>query len=308
MTKVLAIDVGGTKLVYAILNEKGEFLSEAKRTSTPKEINELRNTFKKIIEENENNIDIIAFATAGAINLDNTRVDSSTPNMPDGYNKIDFSLLSKKPVYVENDANAAAWAEYKVGAAVGEDNNITITLGTGVGGGFIVDGKLVRGKSGRGGEVGSMKINGRNRICTCHRKNCFESYASGTGLKITAEEVAENDSVFKNSIYNNKQPKEITTYDIIAGINKDDNYSKKVFDIWKNDLIIGLINITNIFDTETIVISGGLGKFINTEELEAVVNSEIVVSPVKIKLAKAGNYAGMIGAALLSCDKYFPNK
>ena len=69
-----------------------------------------------------------------------------------------------------------------------------------------------------------------------------------------------------------------------------------------------MINITNIFDTETIVISGGLGEFINTEEIENAVNSEIVVSPVKIKLAKAGNYAGMIGAALLACDKYFPNK
>ena len=308
MTKVLAIDVGGTKLVYAIINENGEFLTEVQRTSTPKEINELKNTFKKIIEENENNIDVVAFATAGAVNLDNTRVDSSTPNMPDGYNQMDFSKLSSKLVYVENDANAAAWAEYKVGAAMGEDNNITITLGTGVGGGFIVDGKLVRGKSGRGGEVGSMKINGRGRICTCHRENCFESYASGTGLKITAEEVAQKANVFKDSIYKDKSPEEITTYDIIAGLKQNDEYSKMVFNIWKNDLITGLINITNIFDTETIVISGGLGEFINTKEIEEAVNSEIVVSPVKIKLAKAGNYAGMIGAALLASNKYFTNK
>ena len=157
--KVLSIDVGGTKLVYAIINEKGEFLNEVKRVSTPKNIDELKSLFKKIIEENESDVDMIAFATAGAVNITNTKVDSSTPNLPDGYNDIDFSLLSKKPVYVENDANAAAWAEYKVGSAIGEDNNITITLGTGVGGGFIVDGKLLRGKSGRGGEVGSIKIN-----------------------------------------------------------------------------------------------------------------------------------------------------
>jgi glucokinase len=224
--------------------------------------------------------------------------------MPDGYNKLDFSTLSKKPVFVENDANAAAWAEYKVGAAVNEPNNITITLGTGVGGGFIVNGILLRGKSGKAGEVGSMKINGRDRICTCHRKNCFESYASGTGLKKTAEEIAENDSIFKNSIYKTKKPEEITTYDIIDGLKKNDEYSKKVFNIWKQDLIIGLINITNIFDTETIVISGGMGEFIDTKELETAINNEIVVSPVKIKLAKAGNYSGMIGAAILACDKF----
>lgn len=304
MTKVLAIDVGGTKLSYAIINEKGEFLSEVKKTSTAKKIEELIQTFKNIIAENEKDVDMIAFATAGAVNIENTKVDSSTPNLPKGYNDIDFSTLSQKPVFVENDANAAAWAEYKVGAAVGEDNNITITLGTGVGGGFIVDGKLLRGKSGRGGEVGSMKINGRGRVCTCNRKDCWESYASGTGLKYTAEEVAENDPIFSTSMFKTKQPKEVTTYDIVAGVKENDEYSIKVFNIWKQDLITGLINITNIFDPETIVISGGMGEFINTQEIENAVNKEIVVSPIKIKLAKASNYSGMIGAALLACEKF----
>ncbi len=305
MTKILALDAGGTKLIYSILNEKGNFLTDVKRTETPKKLDDLIRLFKKIISTCEDEVDCIAFATAGAVNSLNTKVESSTPNMPPGYNTIDFSKLSKKPVYVENDANAAAWAEYRTGAAIGCDNTIIITLGTGVGGGFIVDGRLLRGKSGRGGEVGSMKINGRGRICTCGRKDCFESYASGTGLKKTAEETAMTDILFKSSIYKDKNPSEITTYDIIDGLDKSDNYSKKVFNIWKQDLIVGLINITNIFDTESIVISGGMGKFINTEEIETAINSETVVSPVKVKLAKAGNYSGMIGAAILSAEKYF---
>lgn len=304
MKKVLAIDVGGTKLIYAIINEKGEFLSEVKKTATPKNIEELKNTFKKIISENEKEIDFTAFATAGAVNIENTKVESSTPNMPLGYNSLNFTELSSKPVFVENDANAAAWAEYKTGAAIGEENNITITLGTGIGGGFIVNGKLLRGKSGRAGEVGSMKIQGRGRICTCKRKDCFESYASGSGLKKTAEEIAKNDSIFLTSIYKTKKPEEITTYDIISGLKENDDYSKKVFNIWKQDLIIGLINITNIFDPESIILSGGMGEFINTKEIEEAINSEIVVSPVKVKLAKAGNYSGMIGAALLACEKF----
>ena len=304
MKKVLAIDVGGTKLIYAIINEKGEFLSEVKKTATPKNIEELKNTFKKIISENEKEVDFTAFATAGAVNIENTKVESSTPNMPLGYNSLNFTELSSKPVFVENDANAAAWAEYKTGAAIDEENNITITLGTGIGGGFIVNGKLLRGKSGRAGEVGSMKIQGRGRTCTCKRKDCFESYASGSGLKKTAEEIAKNDSIFLTSIYKTKNPGEITTYDIIAGIKSNDDYSLKVFNIWKQDLIIGLINITNIFDPESIIISGGMGEFINTKEIEEAINSEIVVSPVKVKLAKAGNYSGMIGAALLACEKF----
>lgn len=304
MKKILGIDVGGTKIVYAMINENGNFLTTPEKTSTPKNIEELISLFKNIITKHENDIDITAFATAGAVNIENTRVDSSTPNLPTGYNSIDFSTLSKKPVFVENDANAAAWAEFKVGAAIGEKNTITITLGTGVGGGFIVDGKLLRGKSGRAGEVGSMKIQGRGRVCTCNRKDCFESYSSGTGLKKTAEELALTSKYFKESIYKDKTPKNITTYDIINGLKNNDEYSKAVFETWKNDLVVGLINITNIFDPESIIISGGMGEFINTKEMENKINSEIVVSPVKIKLAKAGNYSGMIGAALLASEKY----
>lgn len=304
MKRILAIDVGGTKLVHAVINEKGEFLTEPEKTSTPKNIKELTDLFKNIISEYEKDIDMTAFATAGTVNITNTRVESSTPNMPEGYNSLDFSTLSRKPVFVENDANAAAWAEYKTGAAQGEKNTITITLGTGIGGGFIVDGKLLRGKSGRGGEVGSMKIQGRGRICSCLRKDCFESYSSGSGLKKTAEELALNDTIFKTSIYKSKKPQEITTYDIINGLKQNDEYSKKVFDIWRDDLIIGLINITNIFDPESIIISGGMGEFINTREVEDKINSEIVVSPVTIKLANAGNYSGMIGAAILAAEKY----
>ncbi len=304
MKKILAIDAGGTKITCAVINENGNFLTEIEKYQTPKKIDELISLFKTIISKHENNIDMTAFATAGAVNITNTKVDSSTPNMPSGYNELDFSQLSNKPVFVENDANAAAWAEYKIGAAQGEDNTITITLGTGVGGGFIVNGRLLRGKSGRAGEVGSMKINGQKRICTCNRFDCWESYASGSGLKKTSEQIAKTDNIFKSSIFNTKKFEDITTYDIIDGLNQNDEYSKKVFDIWKQDLIVGLINITNIFDPESIIISGGMGKFINTDEIQNAINSEIVVSPVKIKLAKAGNYSGMIGAALLACQKF----
>ena len=304
MTKILTFDIGGTKILYTISNEKGEFLTEIKRSSTPKNIEDLKNLFQSIIKEHEKEVDIIAFATAGTVNITNTKVDSSTHNMPEGYNTIDFSKFSEKKVYVENDANAAAWAEYKICAAIGEDNNITITLGTGIGGGFIVDGKLLRGKSGRAGEVGSIKILGRNRLCTCGRKDCFEGYASGSGLKFTAEEIAQNDVIFKNSILKDKKPEDITTYDIIEGVKNNDLYSIKVFDIWKQDLITGLINITNIFDTEIIIISGGMGEFINIDEIQNAINSEIVVSPIKVKSAKAGIYSGLIGSALLAYEKF----
>lgn len=143
MKKALGIDVGGTKISYAIIDENGEFVNKIKKVPTPKTLEELKETFKNIVAENEKDVDYIAFATAGAINLENTKVESSSPNMPEGYNTIEFTTLSKKPIYVENDANAAAWAEYKVGAAKGYDNNVMVTLGTGIGGGIIINGAML---------------------------------------------------------------------------------------------------------------------------------------------------------------------
>ena len=105
MKKALGIDIGGTKILYGIVNEKGEILSELKKTPTPKTADEIYSTLKKIIEENYNDIDAVGLSSAGAVNLENTRVLSSTPNLPDGYNQIDFSTLSDKKIYVENDAN-----------------------------------------------------------------------------------------------------------------------------------------------------------------------------------------------------------
>ncbi len=304
MKKILTIDAGGTKITCAVTDTTGKIIGEVEKYSTPKNINDLIELFKSIIKKYEDETECISIATAGAVNTENTKVESSTPNMPEGYNNLDFSGLSKKRVFVENDANCAAWAEYKLGAARGDENTITVTLGTGIGGGFIAGGRLLRGKSGRGGEVGSMKIKDKGRICTCRRKDCWESYASGTGLKMTAEEVASNDLCFKTSIFKDKNPADITTYDIIEGISVKDEYSLKVFNIWKQDLITGLINIANIFDPESIIISGGMGKFTDACEIQESVNKEIVVSPVKIKQAEAGNYSGMLGAALLACEKF----
>lgn len=305
MKNILGIDVGGTKISYAVINNIGDFVSPITKIKTPKKIEEMVNLFKKIISENEKNIDAVAFATAGAVNLSNTKVDSSTPNLPKGYNKIDFTSLSTKPVYVENDANAAAFAEFKKGAAKGAMHTIIITIGTGIGGGIISNGKLLRGKSGRGGEVGSIKIYPDfRRKCTCGGYDCWESYASGTGLQTTAQEFAQTDPSFKASCLKNKKPIALTTYDIIEGIEIKDIFSKKVFEIWQQDLVAGLISLTNIFDPESIIISGGMGEFIKFDKLEKQINDSIVVSPIRLLPAKMKNDAGMVGAALLVFQKY----
>lgn len=305
MNKILSIDVGGTKISYCIINAEGVLISDIFKQSTPKDLNKLIEVFKKIISENEDKVDHVAFATAGAVNLENTKVESSTPNLPLGYCDIDFSKLSKKPVFVENDANAAAWAEYTLGAAKGHHNTVIVTLGTGIGGGIIINGKLLRGKSGRAAEIGSIKLYpDKRRKCNCGNYDCWESYASGTGLKNTAQELTLTLKEFETSYIKDKKIEEISTHDIIKGIKENDEFSIKVFGKWHEHLLSGLISLTDIFDPESIIISGGMGEFIAFEKLEKQINEAIVVSPIKLLPAKMKNNAGMIGVALLANNKF----
>jgi glucokinase len=214
--------------------------------------------------------------------------------------------LSSKKVFIENDANCAVWAEYKSGAGKGFDTVLIATIGTGIGGGLVSKGKLFRGATGNALEVGSMKIFADKRQkCTCGRYDCWESYASGTGLKKCAEVGAGTYAEFKDSFLNSKQVDEITTYDIIEGVQKQDAFSKKVFEQWVDYMILGLVNLTNIFNPDCIVISGGMCEFLDFQDMENRINEEIVVSKTKVKIATTKNNAGMIGAGLLAINSLY---
>ena len=290
MKKALAIDVGGTKIYSAIVNVNGEIISDVEKTPTPKNYDDIISTFKSIISKHENEVDVIAFSTCGAVNNENTRILGSTGNIAGQYPATNFLELSKKPVFLENDANCAAWAEYKIGASKDCRHSIMLTLGTGVGGGIIVDGKLLKGKNGAAGEMHFKLRTDKHRKCTCGAWDCFEIYCSGTGLKLTAAEMSQN-------------PK-ITTYDVIGGVELKDELMMKIFNRWQDDILAGIIGLANIFDPDVVVLSGSMAQFVDTHYLTKMVNEEIVTTPTRVVKAEAGNYSGMVGAALLAFDKY----
>jgi len=284
--KALAFDIGGTKISHAIIDENGHILSEIEKHSTPKDLDELKNLLKNTVLKYEKQVDAIAIATAGAVNNENSKVISSTGNLVKGYNTIDFKSLSKKKVFVENDANAAAWAEHILGAAKGCAYSVMATLGTGVGGGIILDNKLFKGKSGGAGEMHFKMYADKRRKCSCGSWDCFEAYASGTGLKLTAEEMLNDTNV--------------TTYKVIDGVKNGDKKMRQVFDKWQNDILVGLIGLANLFDPDCLVLSGSMAEFVDAAFLEKGVNAEIVTAPTKVYKATTGNHAGMIGVTLLA--------
>lgn len=289
MKKALGIDLGGTKIAVAIVDDKGNIFGNIERFATPKTKKEIVETLKNIISKYENKVDFFALATAGAVNNENTRVIGSTANLPKGYKDIDFQSLTNKKFFLENDANCAAWAEYKIGASKGCNNSVMLTLGTGVGGGIIIDGKLLKGKSGSAGEMHFMMSRKQERSCTCGTFDCFEAYASGNGLRKTAIETTKNPDV--------------TTYDVIQGAKDNVDTCLKALEIWQNDIALGILGLTNIFDPDCFVLSGSMEKFVDTKKIEKFVNKNTVTTPTKIYHAKAGNYSGLIGAVLLGFEQ-----
>lgn len=286
MKKALAIDVGGTKIYSAVINENGEIISEIEKNPTPETFEEIKSLFELIIKKHEREIDVVAFSTCGAVNNQNDGILGSTGNIAKNYPKMPFKSLSSKPVFVENDANCAAWAEHIIGASKGCANSVMLTLGTGVGGGIIVNNKLLKGKNGAAGEMHFKMYCDKRRKCTCGAWDCFEIYASGKGLKITAEEISKNPNV--------------TTYDVIEGVKSNDELMIKIFNRWQDDITAGIVGLANIFDPDCFVLSGSMAAFVDTNKIEQNVNNQIVTTPTKVFKAKAGNYSGMIGAALLA--------
>lgn len=289
MKKALALDVGGTKIYNAIVNENGEIISEIEKHATPKTFDEIKKTFIEIIKKHENDVDVIAFSTCGAVNNQNSKILGSTGNIAKGYPQMPFLELSTKPVFVENDANCAAWAEHEIGASVNCPTSVMITLGTGVGGGIIIDNKLLKGQNGAAGEMHFKMYSDKRRKCTCGSWDCFEIYASGTGLKITAQEMLKDQNV--------------TTYDVMNGVKNKNQEMLDVYHRWEEDITNGIIGLANIFDPDCVVLSGSLAQFVETDKVEKIVNQEICTTPTRVVKATAGNYSGMIGAALLAFQK-----
>jgi glucokinase len=286
--KALSVDVGGTKIYSAIIDENGLIISDIEKNPTPKTFDEIKSLFESIIEKNEKDVDVIAFSTCGAVNNENNHILGSTGNIAKGYPDMPFKELSQKPVFVENDANCAAWAEYKIGASKGSKVSVMLTLGTGVGGGIIINNQLLKGQNGAAGEMHFKMYSDKRRKCTCGGWDCFEIYASGKGLKITAEEISHNP--------------DITTYDVIEGVDKNNPQMTEVFNTWQEHITQGIIGLANIFDPDCFVLSGSMAEFVDTEKIEKKVNSEIVTTKTSVRKGSAGNYSGMIGAALLALE------
>ena len=310
----LGIDLGGTNIVAAVVNEKYEIIAEAKNpTLCPRPWNEILDDVTKTAVEAANlaNLKISDFAFVGIGSPGVISVETGTVivavNL--GFNNVPLTkYLSEKlevPVILENDANAAAYGEFKAGIAKNTKNFIALTIGTGIGSGVVLDGKIYRGSNGIAGELGHSVIKLGGRPCSCGRRGCIDVYASATGLITTTKEAMEKD---KESIMWQLSEGDIKKVDGITAFKaarQNDKTALEVVNSYIEVLAASITNIINTFQPDMITIAGGIsreGDFL-LNPVKSLVEKESLKNPAqpepKIAIAQLQDKAGVIGAALL---------
>ncbi len=309
----IGIDLGGTNIKVGLVDENYNIVAKATtKTNLPRPAEEICGSIVETVWEVLNQakvtigeVNSIGIGTPGTANR-NSGVVLYSCNL--GFKNTDLRSIIKeklgKEVYVENDANAAAFGEVLAGAGKGYKDVVVVTLGTGVGGGIIIDGKIYTGFNFCGAELGHTVIHFGGRQCGCGRKGCFEAYSSATALiNMTREGMeAHPDSKMWQIAGSLDGVDGKTAFD---GWRAGDAAASDVVDMYIEYLGCGLTNIVNTFQPEVLLIGGGICKEGEnlTKPLEKILaRDSYCIDPersTKLDIAKLGNDAGIIGAAYL---------
>ncbi|MBQ8165298.1 MAG: ROK family protein [Clostridia bacterium] len=310
----IGIDLGGTNIALGIVTEDGKLLKKvstptnAQRSAEEIAVNMVEATLALIESENISREEIISIGIGvpGAVD-DANGICVLTANLPfKNFNIAEvFKRYTDIPVRLANDANCAALGEAISGAAQGCNSALVVTLGTGVGGGVIIDSKIYAGFNYAGGELGHMVTHRGGRQCNCGRKGCFETYASATALvRDTKEAAVKNPDSYLYKICGGDTEK-LNGKSAFDGKEAGDKVSAEVVENYMDELAVGIINYINIFQPEILLLGGGVAnqKENLLKPLREKVYKEIYgadfLPRTKIDCTVLGNDAGIIGAAML---------
>ena len=309
----IGIDLGGTNIAVGIVTKEGEIV---KKTSVPARAErpfeeifaDMAACIARLLNETgipEGEIASIGIGTPGCIDTEKGMLVFAG-NFKYGkmvnYRELMAKHYPNIPVYIGNDANVAALGEVRAGSAKGMRHAIMITLGTGVGGGIIINGEIYEGQASAAGELGHIVLVQHGEQCTCGRKGCWEAYASVTGLVRQTKAAMQANP---DSIMNNTPMDQVSGRTAFDAAKKGDKAALAVVDRYEEYIAEGLADMVNIFRPEVLIIGGGICK--EGEYLLAPVRKYVgekafgagLLPEQKIVAASLGNDAGLIGAALL---------
>ena len=305
----IGIDIGGTNIAAALVGEGGGIV---KSISAPTNADGgaeavtggILRVCERLLEGLTETPRSVGIGVPGVVNAETGEV-MFTPNLPLSGVNITRGIGEKLgcPVFTGNDANCAALGEAYAGALRDAQSGVFITLGTGVGGGIILNKRLYTGSNGLAGEIGHMVISMGGHECGCGRRGCFEAYASATGLVRTARELADmyEDSILREAL------DRLDSRAVFDAMRAGDRAARLAVDKYIKHLAAGIANLINMFAPETVCIGGGVSNAWDciSEPLRAAVDAEKYArfSPefpqTRIIRAELGGDAGVIGAAVL---------
>ena len=309
----LGIDVGGTNLAAGLVTEDGKLLHRSSwpvdRTMPAEELPRAVARLCRFTAEESGTpleeITDIGVGIPGQVD-DRSGVVVQTPNLPFHNTPFRAIFLEEldKPVHLGNDANCAAVAEYVAGAAAGAESALMVTLGTGIGGGYVANNRLYTGITGSAFEVGHMVTHVGGRHCGCGKIGCWEQYGSASALiRMGREAMAEDAGSLMHSLCG-RDPGKLGGRTVFEAAEKGDPAACRVLDRYLDELTAGLVNVINILQPEVICLGGGISsasdKLLYAPLTERVRRNMFDESyPVNIRRALLGNDAGIIGAAML---------
>lgn len=308
----IGVDVGGTKVLGGVVNEHGTVLAHARRDTPRQGGSALTQAIADVALELMKDFDVasVGISAAGFVSSDRKTM-LATPNIA-GWNGVnldkELGVLIGLPLVIENDANAAAWGEARFGAAVNEDHMMMLTIGTGIGGGVVVNGQLYRGAFGVAAEFGHMRVVPDGHLCGCGARGCFEQYASGNALLRHAREaISASPEIARNLLaLGDGTVAGLTGKHITDAARQGDAVALAAFNTTAQWLGAGIASLCVVLDPACVVIGGGVieaGEILLGPTREAVERNMPFAgkhpSP-RIIAAELGNEAGLVGAADLA--------
>ena len=312
MSLTIGIDVGGTKVLGGVVDEAGKVLTTARKDTPRQGGSALTQTIADVAKEllEQHSVASVGVSAAGFVSSDRKTM-LATPNIAD-WNGVDLdnqlTTLIGLPVVIENDANAAAWGEAKFGAGKNQDHMMMLTVGTGIGGGIVVNGALYRGAFGIAAEFGHMRVVPEGHICGCGARGCFEQYASGNALLRHAREaINASPEVARNLLSRGDGTAAGLTGQAITEAARDgDPVALAAFNTTGQWLGAGIASLAVLLDPACVVIGGGVidaGEILlkpTRESLERNMPFAGKHPYPQIIAAQLGNEAGLVGVADLA--------
>jgi len=306
----LGIDIGGTKVAGGVVAPDGTIVATARRATPGASVSDTEDAIAAVVEEladaHAGELVGVGVGAAGWFDRTGDTVLFS-PHLAwrNSTLRKDLAGRLQRPLWVGNDADAAAWAEYRYGAARGSDLALMITLGTGIGGGMVLDGRLRRGSHGVAGEWGHMRVVPDGRLCACGNRGCWEQYASGTALAQTAREVARTSRAAAGRLLErvDGDPDQLTGEDVAALAADGDPLALELVTEVGQWLGQGIADLSAILDPEVVVIGGGVSKLGEMvlaparERLDHALPGRGFRPGPRVVVAELGAHAGIVGAA-----------